>query len=103
MAWKCKQVEKQNEKQRNISWSRQTKTKLDTLAISLKTIIKYTGKLFLHLYPELSTNHQQTRENILSDTVYQYLLTKADWFLWLLPSLKMFPFPILIKQWAFYT
>ena len=51
----------------------------------------------------LILNHQQPHENILSDTVYQYLPTKADWFLQLLPPLKMFLFPTLIKQWAFYT
>ena len=35
-------------------------------------------KLFLRLYSKVSTNHQQPHENITSDTVYQYLPTKAD-------------------------
>ena len=43
MDTKFKPVEKQNEKQRKSSWSRQTKNKLNTLFISFKTLIKYTG------------------------------------------------------------
>ena len=45
MGTKYKQVEKQNEKQRNTSWSRQTKNKLGILVISVKTLIKYTGQI----------------------------------------------------------
>ena len=44
------------------------KNKLSTLIISFKTLINVLDKLFLNLYPKLSINQRQPRENILSET-----------------------------------